>query len=1373
MSGIMDIGRSGLRAAQAKLQVTSENIANADTEGYHRRIAVTEEIGGGKMSPVHSGTQSQGVDISEIKRAFNSILAERVRTASGAVEVQEAALTPMNFLEARLTPQDGGVLEMMDTFFDGIASVAGDPVDEGLRQIMIDTANSFVEGVKSLAKDMESMVATTTEDAALQIDQANLMLKELGELQQKVAVTQDTAALNPLFDRRDKLLTDLAKINDIHVEIDDFNMMTLSWGKAKGGVVLIEGDYVSQLEQVNIDRVRIIPQDPDETSQSRAVSGGSLFGMSTAVGVINSALTDTNDWAKAIADQMNSIHSEGIDLDGAPGGDMFSMEGWKVQNSIVNRGTGTAEVTVTDPTVMLEGPLDLVRDHLAGVWRAYDSGGTELGNGNNQITLPGMVISFAGKPQNGDRIDLTRREGNAADLAFLIKKPSHIASAAPSTVTANSANQGDAKIVVASSVAEVTSVGQMSALTAPDALNAAEFLSAGVVGVIPEGTDTFTLASLDRQASLSFASGGATISAMNVVIDGVPHDFTASGPLTEADFISQINDGTILNDDGEALSNLGGRLATNGTEVMLDVAGASTSVTATLTTGAGAVAGTILSDPEKAADLAVFTRDGLQIAGAPMDPAEAEAFLTEANGFLPGATYRMADLNNPEGYRGITMEQSSAIGNYVATMRETQGLQAWTTYTTAPITPAVTLDVNALQGGFIDVPAGTSAQQMASLVAAEVDATVTARTDITLDFPDDGKVRFKIQGDNVTPFQIDADVYGGDVTELAQAINLASPSTGVKAQIDPSAGRLVLTSDTGADINLSLFTHSTGGSMVVDKVDAFGNSLGLGTVSLGASGLDNLKAVGTVSVAAQDDFSVSEGALSIGAEADPFNGGRATREIQDAGATQVMRFSYDAALDGPSDDGLSQTAASAFYTLNIDDPVAGTISATFDPAEFGAMDDIDAAYGMASALREGAPSSRLTGEAIGTIPAEGTMMRVSLGDQTYAISMEGGAPKVTGPEEGRLNAYFDASNQLVIETADGALNGAMLKVAANPGDAAAFGMGASNTISNETIGGEINIQTLAAGGHSLNFSHGGTSYTMSVTNGGAGAISVSAGGFPGGVTYDAATQRITITPPAGTGEIEIPPQAGADALGFRTSNTSLLVTSDGALELHATDNRILDVTGQMQSSGRRLTLSNLPNEQLIVAMGSNGATKLAADVTPRLDAQADRPVEIRILDGDNALIGLYDAETGDEIAQRTLDANGNAQIGRYSVTLSKGYQTGDMFSIDPSQPDYADSRTVERLADLQMRNTDTGLGGFTAIFNEMVTDVGGKVAGAESRKETANSLLESAMAAEARVSAVDLDTEAANLISQQQAYQANAQVISVARSLFDTLLNAL
>ncbi|MEC8294424.1 MAG: flagellar basal body rod C-terminal domain-containing protein, partial [Pseudomonadota bacterium] len=38
---------------------------------------------------------------------------------------------------------------------------------------------------------------------------------------------------------------------------------------------------------------------------------------------------------------------------------------------------------------------------------------------------------------------------------------------------------------------------------------------------------------------------------------------------------------------------------------------------------------------------------------------------------------------------------------------------------------------------------------------------------------------------------------------------------------------------------------------------------------------------------------------------------------------------------------------------------------------------------------------------------------------------------------------------------------------------------------------------------------------------------------------------------------------------------------------------------------------------------------------------------------------------------------------------------------------------------------------------------------------------------------VDLDTEAANLMKYQQAYQANARVMTVAQELFSTLMNSL
>ena len=50
------------------------------------------------------------------------------------------------------------------------------------------------------------------------------------------------------------------------------------------------------------------------------------------------------------------------------------------------------------------------------------------------------------------------------------------------------------------------------------------------------------------------------------------------------------------------------------------------------------------------------------------------------------------------------------------------------------------------------------------------------------------------------------------------------------------------------------------------------------------------------------------------------------------------------------------------------------------------------------------------------------------------------------------------------------------------------------------------------------------------------------------------------------------------------------------------------------------------------------------------------------------------------------------------------------------------------------------------------------------------SLREASVEAESAYSGVNLDTEAANLIQQQQAYQASARILSTARELFETLI---
>ncbi|MCL4104523.1 UNVERIFIED_CONTAM: hypothetical protein GTU68_047485, partial [Idotea baltica] len=102
-----------------------------------------------------------------------------------------------------------------------------------------------------------------------------------------------------------------------------------------------------------------------------------------------------------------------------------------------------------------------------------------------------------------------------------------------------------------------------------------------------------------------------------------------------------------------------------------------------------------------------------------------------------------------------------------------------------------------------------------------------------------------------------------------------------------------------------------------------------------------------------------------------------------------------------------------------------------------------------------------------------------------------------------------------------------------------------------------------------------------------------------------------------------------------------------------------------------------------------------------------------------------------------------------------------------------DNRNALALADLQIAEQ---LAGGTASYQEtygrLVADIAVQTRQAETGAATESVLLEQAVGARESVSGVNLDEEAADLIRFQQAYQAAAQMISVADQLFQTLLSA-
>ncbi len=133
----------------------------------------------------------------------------------------------------------------------------------------------------------------------------------------------------------------------------------------------------------------------------------------------------------------------------------------------------------------------------------------------------------------------------------------------------------------------------------------------------------------------------------------------------------------------------------------------------------------------------------------------------------------------------------------------------------------------------------------------------------------------------------------------------------------------------------------------------------------------------------------------------------------------------------------------------------------------------------------------------------------------------------------------------------------------------------------------------------------------------------------------------------------------------------------------------------------------------------------------------------------------------------------------YEVSISGRPQSGDNFSVSFNTNGVSDNRNALKLIDLQNRAViginplapaTTG-SNFTDAYGDLVERVGTLTSQARVDGEATGAILKQATDNRDSISAVNLDEEAAKLIQFEQYYQASAQIIQVARSLFDTLIN--
>ena len=141
------------------------------------------------------------------------------------------------------------------------------------------------------------------------------------------------------------------------------------------------------------------------------------------------------------------------------------------------------------------------------------------------------------------------------------------------------------------------------------------------------------------------------------------------------------------------------------------------------------------------------------------------------------------------------------------------------------------------------------------------------------------------------------------------------------------------------------------------------------------------------------------------------------------------------------------------------------------------------------------------------------------------------------------------------------------------------------------------------------------------------------------------------------------------------------------------------------------------------------------------------------------------------------DANGKQfsfpSYGGITFTLSGVPASGDSFVISPNTNASNDNRNALLLAQLQTTPTlDGSTATYQDAYGQLVSQVGTVTQQAQTNSQAAQTQLNQATQAQQAVSGVNLDQEAANLVRYQQAYQAAAKTITVAETLFQSLLSA-
>ena len=452
MSDVYGISISALQAFQTALQVTSNNIANANTPGYDKETvqltnAVPESAG---STPIGAG-----VDVAGISRAFSQLNANQLN-------LSQSSLGQLNSLQSYTSQIDnivgttaGGLSTAIQNYYSAWSTVSTDPTSTAARQALLGAAQSVAAAFSSTSGQLQGLNSSINSSITADVTQINSLGSSIASLNQQVAIaTADSGGQPPndLIDQRDQLVSSLSQLVGLSTTAGTNGAVNVFIGN---GQPLVLGNLTTALttipNQFNASQLEVATTSNAANPISSQITSGDLGGLLAArTQAVGPAINQLGQIATALSQTANAQQNSGLDLNGQFGANLFSVGGPQANSSSSNTDGTSATVSIANVGALTTN--NYLLKFQGGAYSLTNAGDgsavafTGSGTAASPITAAGLSIVLSGTPASGDQFLIQPTAQAGATFSVALTNTSQLAAAGAIQTAAANSNAGNATI---------------------------------------------------------------------------------------------------------------------------------------------------------------------------------------------------------------------------------------------------------------------------------------------------------------------------------------------------------------------------------------------------------------------------------------------------------------------------------------------------------------------------------------------------------------------------------------------------------------------------------------------------------------------------------------------------------------------------------------------------------------------------------------------------------------------------------------------------------------------------------------------------------------------------------------------------------------